>query len=88
MDFALDHPVYASYVGEAIAVSCCLQITKICSVLDMSDMYSYLSHQRILSQLETVMLDSTHTKHKRSACIKMAEVKPNSKHLVLRDWLI
>jgi len=34
----------------------------ICSVLDMK---SHLLHQRILNQLETAVLDSTHTMHKR-----------------------
>ena len=33
-----------------------------CSVLDVK---SHLSHQHILSQLETAVLDSTHTMHKR-----------------------
>ena len=51
--------------------------TKICSVLDVK---SHLSHQHILSQLETAVLDSTHTMHKRlHQDIKM---KSSSKHLV------
>jgi len=36
--------------------------TKICSVLDVK---SHLSHQHALNQLETAVLDSTHTMHKR-----------------------
>ena len=41
-----------------------LLFTKICSVLDMKS-HSHLSHQHILNQLETAVLDSTHTMHKR-----------------------
>ena len=36
--------------------------TKICSVLDVK---SHLSYQHALNQLETAVLDSTHTMHKR-----------------------
>ena len=36
--------------------------TRICSVLDVK---SHLSRQHILNQLETAVLDSTHTMHKR-----------------------
>ena len=39
-----------------------LLFTKICSVLDVK---SHLSHQHILNQLETAVLDSTHTMHER-----------------------
>ena len=39
-----------------------LLFTKICSVLDMKS-HSHLSHQHILCQLETAVLDSTHTMH-------------------------
>ena len=53
-----------------------LLISITCSVLDVK---SHLSHQHILNQLETAVLDSTHTMHLLSACIKM---KSSSKHLV------
>ena len=39
-----------------------LLISITCSVLDVK---SHLSHQHILNQLETAVLDSTHTMHKR-----------------------
>ena len=35
---------------------------KLCSVLDVK---SHLSYQHALNQLETAVLDSTHTMHKR-----------------------
>ena len=35
---------------------------KLCTVLDVK---SHLSHQHALNQLETAVLDSTHTMHKR-----------------------
>ena len=52
---------------------------KLCSVLDVK---SHLSHQHALNQLETAVLDSTHTMHKR---LRQDEVGL-ALNALFRDW--